>query len=271
MPIRKEYVSFEEARTFVRNQNLKTQKEWVAFSKSGEKPQNIPATPSWTYKNVGWKGWGDFLGTNTLATFNRKLASFEEARAYAHSLGLKVVEEWLELAKSKALPPHIPVNPYQKYVGKGWVTWIDFLGTSEYKANKYMSFEDARAFARTKNLKSQKEWKAFVKSGVKPHNIPGSPQNFYLGKGWNGWWDFLGVSGRTNNFVSFEEARAYAHSLEIKSVSKWLELVKSKALPPNIPCNPYQSYRNKGWESWTDFLGTNLSKVVEREECLELH
>jgi hypothetical protein len=43
-------------------------------------------------------------------------------------------------------------------------------------------------------LKNQKEWKAFVKSGRNPQNIPATPQQFYLGKGWNGWSDFLGTT-----------------------------------------------------------------------------
>jgi hypothetical protein len=271
MPIRKEYVSFEEARSFAHTKNLQTQKEWVAFSKSGEKPQNIPATPNWTYKNVGWQGWGDFLGTNTLATFNREYVSYEEARTYAQSLGFKGVEEWRACAKTKALPPHIPTNPYQTYVGKGWVSWIDFLGTAELKANKYLPFEEARSFARSQNLKSQKEWKAFVKSESIPQNIPATPQQFYAGKGWNGWWDFLGISGRINKYVDFEEARTYVHTLNLKTIEEWDTFSKSERKPHNIPYSPYQVYRHKGWNGWKDFLGTAVSKVVEREECLELH
>ena len=26
-------------------------------------PQNIPRNPDGTYKNMGWKSWGDFLGS----------------------------------------------------------------------------------------------------------------------------------------------------------------------------------------------------------------
>lgn len=42
--------------------NIKTQKEWFNFAKSGgEKPENIPYKPHNAYKSE-WKNWADFLG-----------------------------------------------------------------------------------------------------------------------------------------------------------------------------------------------------------------
>jgi len=41
---------------------LKSRKEWRDYSKSGKKPDDIPANPDNTYKNKGWNGWGDWLG-----------------------------------------------------------------------------------------------------------------------------------------------------------------------------------------------------------------
>ena len=58
------FCSFEEAREFVRELNLKGQKEWNEYCKSGNKPDNIPANPNRTYKNKGYVNSGDWLGIN---------------------------------------------------------------------------------------------------------------------------------------------------------------------------------------------------------------
>lgn len=60
---RKDFLSFEEAREFVRKLGLKSQKEWFQFAKSNKKPENIPLDVYEKYKNK-WLSWPDFLGTN---------------------------------------------------------------------------------------------------------------------------------------------------------------------------------------------------------------
>ena len=58
----KDYVSFNDAKIFAKKMNIKTQKEWFDFAKSGgEKPENIPYKPHTAYKSE-WKNWSDFLG-----------------------------------------------------------------------------------------------------------------------------------------------------------------------------------------------------------------
>jgi hypothetical protein len=58
----REYKSFDEVRDFVHKLQLKSLKEWKKYCKSGHKPEDIPAAPQSTYKQDGWKGWGDWLG-----------------------------------------------------------------------------------------------------------------------------------------------------------------------------------------------------------------
>jgi hypothetical protein len=53
---------FKKARAFVRGLGLKSVAEWNAYSKSGKKPDDIPAYPRQTYLNEGWAGYGDWLG-----------------------------------------------------------------------------------------------------------------------------------------------------------------------------------------------------------------
>ena len=45
----------------------------------------------------------------------REYRSFEDARAYVHTLGLKSAEEWRAWRASDARPHDIPSNPYHEY------------------------------------------------------------------------------------------------------------------------------------------------------------
>ena len=81
--------SFKQARKFAREMNLSNKEEWKSLVKSNKIPNDIPTDPQSTYKNKGWTSWGDFLGTGTIASFNRTYSTFTEARKFVRSLGLK--------------------------------------------------------------------------------------------------------------------------------------------------------------------------------------
>jgi hypothetical protein len=61
-PRLKEFLAFKKARAFVRKLNLKSEYQWRYYCKSGEKPDEIPSTPSKTYKYHGWDGMGWVTG-----------------------------------------------------------------------------------------------------------------------------------------------------------------------------------------------------------------
>ena len=77
-----EWMPFEEAREIVRSLNLKSSREWRAWSKSGKRPNNIPSTANKIYKDQGWVNWYDWLGY-------KKFLPFEEARSVVAELGIK--------------------------------------------------------------------------------------------------------------------------------------------------------------------------------------
>lgn len=97
------FVSFEQAREFVRLLNLKNNKEWRKYCNSGRKPRNIPSNPESVYKNKDWKGWGDWLGTDRIATHLRKYRTFEDAREFARSQGLKSANEWRKFSTVRSM------------------------------------------------------------------------------------------------------------------------------------------------------------------------
>eukprot|EP00397_Hematodinium_sp_SG-2012_P035676 GEMP01038408.1.p1 GENE.GEMP01038408.1~~GEMP01038408.1.p1 ORF type:complete len:488 (+),score=27.64 GEMP01038408.1:166-1629(+) len=132
--------SFENAREFVKGLQLRNQKEWQMFSKSGARPRDIPSTPSVTYENSGWVSLREFLGNSVDSRFR----CFEEAREFARALRLRNQKEWQAFSKSAARPHDIPSNPSLAYGGKGWVSLHDFLGVAAKSTKKGTKRENTK-------------------------------------------------------------------------------------------------------------------------------
>jgi superfamily II DNA or RNA helicase len=261
------YWPIAKARAYVRALNIKSNMEWRAIAKSGNLPLGIPRAPNHVYRNRGWKGFGDWLGTGTVASVLKEYRPFKDARRFVHSLRLKSNKAWRVYAKSAARPSDIPANPQNTYSGKGWKSYGDWLGTGliATRERKYLPFEVARDHVRGLGLKSQREWYERLRTQGYESGIPSNPQHVYRTKGWLGFGDWLGTGRTANrgirrldfkNAKDFEMAREYARSLELNSQSEWNEFVASGRLPSDIPSNPRYFYRNEGWVSMGDWLGT---------------
>ena len=124
----KEYLTYEMAKTFIHTLRLKDYKAWRKYCSTGNKPDYIPAFPDGVYKNKGWIGYGDWLGTNTQATFNRQYRSFKEAKKFVHTLGFKLRSDWRKYCINGNKPLDIPAAPDLKYKNEGWISWKDWFG-----------------------------------------------------------------------------------------------------------------------------------------------
>ena len=187
----KEFRPFEEAKKYAHGLKLSDRGDWVAFCKSGKKPEDIPAKPSKTYKNK-WKGWGDWLGTYTIAVINREFRPFEEARKYVHGLKLKDRGDWYEHCQSGTKPDDIPALPSQTYKNKGWKGWGDWLGTYTIALfnRMYRPFEEAKKFAHGLKFKDKEEYLHIL--NLKDQMTYQPSNDVYINKGWKSWPDFLG-------------------------------------------------------------------------------
>ena len=65
---------------------------------------DIPYNPRRTYLDSGWKGWGEFLGTGNVASFNIEYLSYEDAKAKVMTLGMKNWKDWRQFTKAKKFP-----------------------------------------------------------------------------------------------------------------------------------------------------------------------
>jgi len=256
--MKKEFRSFEDARKFVSSLNLKSQNQWRDYSKSGNKPKDIPSNPNQNYKNE-WKSWGDFLGTGKVSPKKIQYVKFQKARMLVQSLGLTSQAEWKKYCNSGHKPQNIPAYPNQVYKYTGWKSMGDWLGTGTIapKDRKYLSFNEAREIVHNAKLKSSSGWRKYCNLGGKPSNIPTHPHIIYKNKGWINWGDFFGtntIATQQRKYLKFSEARRQIRFKKIKSSREWKKFTKDPKFPKNIPVAPDQFY--KEWISMGDWLGT---------------
>jgi hypothetical protein len=84
---------FAAGRAYVRKLKLRSQKEWKEWSKSGQRPSNIPSLPSSRYRNDGWISLPDWLGYCEGRVSAKDMLPFAVGRAYARKLKLKTQKE----------------------------------------------------------------------------------------------------------------------------------------------------------------------------------
>ena len=187
------FLPFAEALAVARSHGLASQPQWMAWSKSGTRPPNVPAQPGRTYKDLGWRGWGHWLGTGTQKHQTKEFLPFEQALPVAWSAGLASKTEWAAWCKQGRRPANVPSNPDRVYKDSGWLWWGHWLGTGNGANNKkdFLPFDEALRAARSLRLVSVEEWKAWCKSGARPANVPAAPDQAYVHDGWMGWKHWL--------------------------------------------------------------------------------
>ena len=256
------YRSFQEARAYAQALNLKGQHDWIRYCNEGLRPFDIPSNPDQFYRDYGWDGIGDWLGTGRVGgNSNKKFLSFELARAFVHTLGLKNTRGWALYCKNGNKPQNIPTAPEKaKMYSDEWVSWGDWLGTGSVSLQKkqFRPFKEARKFVRSLTLNNYTEWLRYRERGEKPDDIPVNPNIAYKNDGWVSHNDWLGTDKkkRSKIFLPFELARMQARTLNLKSRAEWLVYSKSNQRPENMPSSPDVYYKNNGWVSWRNWLGT---------------
>ena len=206
-----------------------------------------------------------------------KKRPFKEAREFVHKLKLKNSLEWKEYVKSGEKPDDIPADP-RSYKTE-WNGMGDWLGNGNihpkywYSEDHYMPFKEARELVIKKKIKSNKEYREWVKSGKAPKGLPPNPDHEKQWKDdWTNWINFLG-----KEFASYEDVKKYVHTLNLKKKDDWHEFTKNNELSSlngkKIPRQPSITFKKIGtWKNWQDFLGYEESakstpKEVSFEEC----
>jgi len=133
------WLPYKQARDFVHSLRLMAIEDWQKyvdgkFEHLPIKPDNIPSSAYFVYRDSGWTGWIDWLGCslNTKPRVKNALP-FEEAREFIRSLGLKNTSEWEAYKRGniehlEPIPVNIPKVPRSYYKNDGWVGMLDWLG-----------------------------------------------------------------------------------------------------------------------------------------------
>ena len=269
---------FEEARKFANSLLLEKWDDWKKYC-DGElknippKPKDIPNAPQSVYHKNGWAGVGDWLGTGSIASFNRNYCDYKSAQQFVVRLNLKDYKEWRKYCKGEldgksVIPDYIPKTPWRVYKGKGWTNIGDWLGVPIKGRTNLFSFKKARAFVHQLGLKNRAEWIKYCNGEIKelapkPDAIPNAPQSTYKGKGWIGVGDWLGtgvVAAHLKEYLCFDEARAFIHKLGLMNRTEWRRYCKGEMddrapMPKNIPKRPDLVYKDSGWVNLGDWLG----------------
>ena len=269
----REWRPFEEAREYVRALELKSQEEWVAYCKSRQKPDDIPANPRSSYKDE-FKGFGDWLGTGNVAKYERTSQPFRpflEAREFVRTLKLKNGVEWYAYCQSGQKPDDIPSDPRKAYKNE-WQGRGDWLGTGNIHAKDkvWRPYLEAREYVRALKLKSSEEWETYCTSGQKPSDIPSRPARTYESN-WRGMGDWLGVVNKWTRpalLALLEDLRLHIGTLDENEI--YMILQQSGALP-----TLFFAIRTRSVQSVLRDLRENDGRVLEAaikdvtEEMLE--
>jgi len=267
MIFKNKFKTFREAKKIVHKLNLKTQKEWQKYAKSDKRPITIPGSPEASYKNVGWGGYGDWLGTGRISNQNRMFLSHNQAKKIVQKViwngdSLGSGTDFNNWFKSGNCPKNIPSAPDRTYKKQDtWISWGDFLGTGNIKFGdiQYLAFEDARKFVRALELQGAKEWEKYAQSDKLPNDIPAAPWYIYE-KEWDGSGDWLGNGHISNtekskNYISWPQAKIEYKKLSekygLRNQKDWRNFSKTHAKQIeklNIPANPRVVYtKEKIW------------------------
>lgn len=277
-----EFLSFEDARNFVRKLGIETVKDWQTYCINElvgyeRKPDNIPRSPEQVYRRKGWINYKDWL--------HEKRMSFQEAKEFVNKLNLKTKNEWYNYCQGKisdlpVKPKNIPRDPDLRYRGE-WINWEDWLlGNSNKIYAEWRIFDEAKIFIRQLGLKNTLDWKKYCKGKLegfdkKPDDIPTRPEYVYKNCGWINYADWLGTdnirkSTNINVWLSYEEAKKFVHFLNLKNYEEWISYINNELIdlplrPTNIPKSPNFVYKNEGWINWADWLGlkTFNKKIID--------
>ena len=249
---KKEWMSIQEAQALMQELGIKTQTEFREWSKSGDRPSNFPSNPQTVYKEK-WINWRSFLGTEN--SRQRSRINHKEDR----SRNIKAKEQRSRLKENSE---NIPIDPEKANVGergKG-----DIFSEQE-SFDQQMSYEELKSLVQSKNIKTRQEFYDWTLFEENSKNIPIDPEKAYK-ENWEGWDIFFGIKP-SQKLMDYEEAKYYVREITgLKTVSDFIQWLRSDERPENLPLNPYKFYTE--WTNIYDFLGIKPSqKLMDYEEA----
>lgn len=114
---------FDAARQHVHLERLRNRGEWMAYCRSGRKPDDIPDDPKSAYPSK-FVDYYDWLNVRRVA---EPFYDFRKARAIVRKLRLQSEDEWHAYCRTQRLHG-VPFNPH---VYAEYISIADWLGIPE--------------------------------------------------------------------------------------------------------------------------------------------
>ena len=134
--------------------------------------------------------------------------------------------------------------------------------------NRWLDFKKARKIVYSYHLEYHEDWAALIEGKLTslpplPENIPFNPDKIYKYLGWKSWKDWLVHPEHRKQYTPFFNAREFVRCLRLKRKSEWSEYINAEnpvhlSYHLLLPDRPHLEYRERGWEGWTDWLGTAI-------------
>lgn len=232
------HATYKEAKKLIRKLGIKSSWQYKKLKESHKLPSNLPHSPERTYKNKGWKGSGDFYGTNRNGDWQDKknFKTYQEAKKWARASPINSLTEY----RNAKLPKGVPRNPWGFYKDE-WEGYKIYLDVK----SPYISFEEAKKKVSEFEIYTRSQYDNFHK---KQYKLPNSPHKSY--KEWKGWIDFL-----PKKMLTYEEAKEFVKKSGIPTVQIYREVAVKGYLPDCLPKHPDSHFRIKGdWKGAEDFV-----------------
>jgi hypothetical protein len=167
---------------------------------------------------------------------------------------------------SRGEDTRLPLNPRGVYKNSGFISMPDFVGYDSY-FKKFLDYNEAKKHLADKKLNSVKSYWEYIKAHPNVA-LPHAPWRIYseYWKDCGGWSGYLSKSESpqelSKDFLSFEDARNFIHSLKFKTGDEWKSYKESEDFPKFLPKAPHNVYSD--FKSIEDWLGPTYLGRDER-------
>ena len=120
-----------------------------------------------------------------------------------------------------------------------------------------LTYDEVKKIVKELNIISKIDWYRYIKMHDLPDGVSRAPSTTYKNRGWISWGDFLGTGNKWDNdvnYLSYEEGKKFLLKYNLKTEKDYYMFIKHNKI--NLPLKPNRFYKNRGWVSWGDFLGT---------------
>ncbi|MDO9279105.1 MAG: hypothetical protein Q7U05_11165 [Polaromonas sp.] len=263
--------SFAEARAFVHALSLGSWEEWRGFSRSADRPHDIPAAPYRAYQLDGWAGFDDWVGLPTRRKYGRSRQEQHIVMELQQLLGGGVEDEKRRFA---ADGPLLRVD----YLHEGMELVVEYDG-SHWHRNRVLEDKRKSNIIRSAGwrlIRIREQPLALLHKGnvaVRQACTPGDAVRAVLKLMMQQGLGSAKMRLRCRTYLTrsdhlttsplppvprwrpFDEARAFSRALGFQSSEQWRKWATSDQRPPDIPNSPGVLYAGHGWAGMADWLG----------------